>query len=90
MFWLFLIGAAVGAGLTAVSIFGNYKVERREWWEEQERKAAATTSCLNKVVAENAKLRVALVAAEITEGSKKVVAMTMAALDVEIAPDKAT
>ena len=90
MFWLFLIGVAVGVGFTLVGIFGNYKVEDREWWEEYERKRAATKACLDKAVAENAQLRVALAAGEATEDAKKVAAMTMAALDTDIAVEKTT
>jgi hypothetical protein len=84
MFWLFLIGAAVGAGVTALSILLNYEVHDREWWEEHERKVKATDSCLRKKVAENAQLRVALAAGEATEDAKKVAAMTMAAFEADI------
>jgi hypothetical protein len=79
------VGAVIGTGLTLIGIFGNYKVERREWWEEYERKAMATQSGLEKAVAENAQLRVALAAGEMTEEGKKVAAMTLASFDADIA-----
>lgn len=84
MFWLFLIGAAVGVGFTLLVIFLNYKVQDREWWEEYERKVMATQSCLRKKVAENAQLRVVLAAGEATEDAKKVAAMIMAAFEADI------
>lgn len=85
MFWLFLIGAVVGIGFTLLVIFGNYKVEDREWWEEYERETAAVRSGLKKAVAENSQLRVALAAAEMTEDAKKVATMTLASFDAAIA-----
>lgn len=84
MFWLFLIGASVGAGLTALLIFLNYKVQDRESWEKRERETAALHSSVGKVVAENAQLRVALAAAELTEDAKMVGTMTLAALETDI------
>lgn len=90
-FWIGLVmGLVVGAGLTLLGIFGNYKVEDREWWEEYERKRAAMQTCLDKAVAENAQLRVALAAGEATEDAKKVIAMTMAAFEADIAVEKTT
>ncbi len=88
MFIVFLIGAVVGAGLTLLTIFGNFKVRDGDWWEEQEEEMAGLTSGLQKEVAENARLRVSLAAGEMTEDAKKVATMTMAALDAEIATAK--
>ncbi len=85
MFWLFVIGAVVGSGFTLLVIFGNYKVRDREWWEEYDRETAAARSGLEKAVAENAQLRVALAAAEMTEDAKKVATMTLASFDAAIA-----
>lgn len=85
-FWIGLaFGVVIGAGLTLVGIFGNYKVQDREWWEEHERKVTGLHSGLNKMLAENSELRVALAAAEWTDDAKKVAAMTLAALDADIA-----
>ena len=78
----------VGAGLTLLTIFLNFKVRDREWWEEREEEMAGSTSGLRKEVAENARLRVALAAGEMTEDAKKVATMTMAALDADIATAK--
>ena len=44
--------------------------------------------CDDRLTAENAKLRVALAAGEMTEEGKKVAAMTMAALDAVIGPEE--
>jgi hypothetical protein len=85
-----LIGAVAGAGLALLSIFSEFKVISSERWEKHERETTATHSCVEKLVAENAQLRVALSAAEMTEDAKKVAAMTMAALDTDIAVEKGT
>lgn len=88
-FWIGLaFGVVIGAGLTLLTIFLNYEVKDREWWEEHERKVTGLHSGLNKMVAENAELRVALAVAERTEDAKKVAAMTLAALNADIAPAK--
>jgi hypothetical protein len=84
----FLIGAVVGAGLAVLTIFQEFDVKTKESWEQQERKMATAHSCVEKVVAENVQLRVALAAGEMTEDAKKVAAMTMAALDTDIAVEK--
>ncbi len=84
MFWLFLFGAAVGVGFTVLVIFLNYKVKDREWWEEREREMNALHSSVNRVVAENAQLRVALAVTEQSEDAKKMAAMTLAALETDI------
>ena len=84
VFIVFLMGLVIGIGLTLLGIFMRYKVEDREWWEEYEREVTGLRSGLNKMVAENAELRVALAAAERTEDAKKVAAMTLAALGTTI------
>lgn len=84
MFIMFLIGLAIGIGLTLLMIFTSCKVRDREWWEEHEQEVAGLRSGLDKVVAENAQLRVALAAGDMTEDAKKVATMTMAALDATI------
>jgi hypothetical protein len=84
----FVIGAVIGTGLTLLTIFLNFKVKDRDWWEEQEQEMAGLRSGLHKVVAENAQLRVALAAGEMTEDAKKVATMTLAALDADIATPK--
>ena len=88
MWILFLIGLAVGVGLTLGVILLNYKVKDREWWEEQEREMATAHSCVKKAMAENARLRVALAAGEMTEDAKTVIAITMAAFEADIASAK--
>jgi hypothetical protein len=90
-FWVGLVfGLIVGVGFTLIGIFGNYKVEKREWWEEYDRKTMATQSGLEKAVAENAQLRVALAAAEMTDDARKVAAMTLTSFDANIGIEKAT
>jgi len=84
MFIVFLIGLAIGIGLTLWVILVNYKVEDLEWWEEHEQDVAGLRSGLKKMVAENAQLRVALAAGERTEDAKKVATMTLAALGATI------
>lgn len=84
----FLIGVVVGAGLTLLTIFLNFVVKTRESWEEHEQTMAAAHSCVRKVVAENAQLRVALAAGEMTADGKKVATMTMAALETVIAAER--
>lgn len=74
-----LIGVVIGAGLTLVGIFSEFKVKDREWWEKREREMEAAHTCAQEVVAENFKLRVALAAAEMTQEAKEVAAVTMAA-----------
>ena len=83
-----LIGAAIGASLTAAVVFGGFKVLTREAWEEHEVTTNAMRTRVSALTAENAKLRVSLAAGEMTEDGKKVAAMTMAALDAVIAAEK--
>jgi hypothetical protein len=85
MFWLFVIGAVVGAALTALSIYSEFEVIDRERWEKSKREAAATHAGFEKAVAEIAQLRVALAAAEMTEDAKKVAAMILASFDAAVA-----
>lgn len=83
-----LIGAAIGASLTAAVMLGGFKVLTREAWEEHQATTNAMRTRVFALTAENAKLRVSLAAGEMTEDGKKVAAMTMAALDTVIAAEK--
>ena len=80
-----LIGAAIGAGLAVAVILGVCKVQTKESWQEEQASGTAMRTCLWLVTAENAKLRVALAAGEMTEDGKKIAAMTMASLGTVIA-----
>ena len=82
-----LIGAAIGAALTLCAILGNFKLKTNEAWEQEERRHENTSTCLVLVQAENARLRVALAAGEMTEEGKRVAAMTMAALRAVISAE---
>lgn len=84
MFILFLMGLVIGIGLTLLMIFSCFKVRDREWWEKRERENNALHSSVNKVVAENAQLRVALAVTELTDDAKNMAAMTLAALETDI------
>jgi hypothetical protein len=88
MFWLFLIGVAIGAGLTAAGIFTSYHVQTKQAWEESRITLDAIISRMHKLVAENAKVRVALATGAMAEEAKKVAAVTMAALDAVIETGK--
>jgi hypothetical protein len=85
---MILIGAAIGASLTAAVMLGGFKVHTRDAWEEYEVTMKATATRMFALTAENAKLRVSLAVGEMTEDGKKVAAMTMAALDTVIAAEK--
>ena len=74
-----LIGVVIGAGLTLLGIFSEFKVIDKERWEKQEREMEAAYTCAQEAAADNLKLRVALAAAEMTQEAKKVAAVTMAA-----------
>lgn len=78
----YLIVAAIGAGLATAAILCNFKVQTTESWEAQQAMEKGLSTCCTKLVAENAQLRVSLAAGEMSEESKKVAAMTMAALGV--------
>jgi hypothetical protein len=80
----FLIGAAIGVGLTAAFILNGCKVHTKAKWKEVEVEMGTQRKQLYMVTAENARLRVALAAGEMTADGKKVAAMTMAALDAVI------
>lgn len=80
----FLIGAAIGAGFTVAFVLKLCKVHTKVKWKEFEVERASQHKQVYIVTAENARLRVALAAGEMTADGKKVAAMTMAALDAVI------
>jgi hypothetical protein len=84
----FLIGAAIGAGLTVAFVLNACKVLTKVKWKEFEVELATHHKQVYMVTAENARLRVALAAGEMTADGKKVAAMTMAALDAVIGNEK--
>lgn len=84
----FVICAAFGAGLAVAVIFACFKVQTKEAWQRFQLEMNAQRKHVDKVTAENSKLRVALAAGEMTEDGKKVAAMTMAALDAVIGAEK--
>ena len=84
----YLIGAAIGAALILAAIFGVFEVKTKEAWEQEEKRHDAAFTCLLLLQAENAKLRVALAAGEMTEDGKKIATMTMAALKAVITAAK--
>ena len=84
----FLIGAAIGAGLTVAFVLNACKVHTKVKWKEFEVELATQHKQVYMVTAENARLRVALAAGEMTADGKKVAAMTMAALDAVISNEK--
>lgn len=81
---LLLIGAAVGAGLAVAAILGTCKVQSRDEWDKEQTRMENFRTCMYVTMAENAKLRLALAAGEMTEDGKVVAAMTMAALNAVI------
>src|SRR5262245_18757860 len=81
---MIMIGAAIGAVVCAAAILGGFKVQTKESWEEEEASTNGLRTCFYMMVAQNAKLRVALAAGEMTDDAKKVAAMTMAALSTLI------
>ncbi len=86
---IFGIAIAIGAGLTLAIILLCFKVQTKEAWQRFELEMNAHRKHVDKLTAENAKLRVALAAGEMTHDAKKVAAMTMAALDAVIGTEKA-
>lgn len=83
-----LIGAAIGAVVCAAAILGGFEVKTREAWEQAERRHETTHACLFLLIAQNAKLRVALAAGQMSDDAKKVAAMTMAALETVISAER--
>lgn len=79
-----LIGIALGVGTTLAFIFGEHVVMSKKEWKESQLTTNAIISRMDKLVAENAKLRVALATGVMAEDAKKVAAVTMAALDAVI------
>ena len=86
---LFLIGAEIGVGLTLLVVLDFFKLHTKQEWREFEFEKATQRKYFDKVMAENAKLRVALAAGEMTEDGRKVAAMTMASLDAVIGTESA-
>lgn len=80
----FIIYAIIGAGLAAAVMVGTFKIMTKEAWEEQETRHTSTTACMHMLMAENAKLRIALATGYLTEDAKKIATMTMAALSTVI------
>ena len=85
---MFLIGAVIGAFVASAFFLGTFKIHTKEAWQEHVVETRALWRGVDKLTAENANLRVALAAGEMTEDGKKVAAMTMAVLDAVIAPEK--
>ena len=83
-----LIGSVIGAALTLEIIFSNCEVQTKKEAEKATANAKAMLTGFYRLNAENAKLRLSLAAGEMTEESKKVATMTMAALDAVIAAAK--
>jgi hypothetical protein len=83
-----LIGAAIGAGLAVAVILGAFELRTKEMCKEQEVATRTFIMRIFTLTAENAQLRVALAAGEMTEEGKKIAAMTMAILDAVIAAPK--
>lgn len=84
----FLVGAAIGVAIAAAAILGGCKVQTREEWEQEQLRTNTCRTAFWIEKAQNAKLRLALAAGEMTEDGKKVAAMTMAALNAVITADK--
>ena len=82
---MFLIGAVIGAFVASAFFLGTFKIHTKEAWQEHVVETRALWRGVDKLTAENANLRVALSASEMTEEGKKVAAMTMEALDGVIA-----
>lgn len=86
----FLIGAAIGVALTAAFVLNACKVHTKAKWKEFEVELGTQRNQVYMVTAENARLRVALAAGEMTADGKKVAAMTMAALNAVISAENVT
>jgi DeoR/GlpR family transcriptional regulator of sugar metabolism len=87
---MLIAGMVIGVCLCLAVLLGFFKVQTRESWEERELTMTALRSAVEKKIAENARLRVALAAGEMTEDAKKVATLTMAALDAVITDHDAT
>ena len=80
--WIaFLIGLVVGAGAAVGFIMEGYEIHTKADWEEYMQMIDALGTRVDKLTAENASLRVALAAGEMTEEGKKVASLTMAVLE---------
>ena len=88
----FLIGAVIGVVFGASLVIGiileGYQVHKKAAWEEHMLTMTAQRTRVDTLTAENANLRVALAAGEMTEEGKKVAAMTMAVLGAAISAEK--
>jgi len=81
----FLIGLVLGAAWALGVIFSMCVVELKEKRHEHNHVATAVRYRVYALEAENAQLRIALAAGQMTEEGKKIATMTMAALDAVIA-----
>ena len=81
----FLFGLVLGAAWALGVIFSMCVVETKEKAHEHNHVATAVRYRVYALVAENAQLRIALGAEEMTEEGKKIATMMMAALDAVIA-----
>ena len=80
--WIaFLIGLFIGACAVVGFILEGYEVHKKADWEEHMQTMDALGTRVDKLTAENASLRVALAAGEMTEEGKKGALLTMAPLD---------
>ena len=78
--WIaFLIGLFIGACAVVGFILEGYEVHKKADWEEYMQMIDALGTRVDKLTAENASLRVALAAGEMTEEGKKGALLTMAA-----------
>lgn len=84
----FLVGVALGAAWALGAIFSICVVRTKEKWKEHEAGMDAMLDCVFFWQAENAKLRLALAAGEMTDEGKKIATKAMAALDSVIAAAK--
>ncbi len=80
-----LIGGVLGGLLVVGVIFSTCVVETKEKRHEHNQVATAVRYRVYALEAENAQLRIALAAGQMTEEGKKIATMTMAALDAVIA-----
>lgn len=76
-----LIGIGLGAAWALAVIFALCVVETKEKWHEHNHIADGVRHRVYALVAENAQLRIALGAGQMTEEGKKIATMAMTALD---------